>query len=323
MTIQLCTIVFGVASLAAARHCYAGADASETRAPVRVVADGGHTYRFQEAAGAEEPVKLQRRARADATQVDLFTVPGLSAPTFRDNAMPFDIVDGDLLYVTMATRDVKHRGVLAVLARVSPFQLSRYDGLQPRSAIRFCQPSEAVAGLGRLEHKARMTLLEGTQQFWFDVVQESPRKYLVFSQIHGTLEIERYDLASENIAERTHGTIAELRGDLVGPFHAFRWNNGTYILEANGAVSRFEANALRSVGEIKDLRGTNLSAKHVIFHDRASGSVYILKRDGDRLLPLEFTPLTSDEPNPFTAQLDESLEKAVLATDGVATVEQK
>ena len=293
-------------------------------APVRVVADAQFIYRLQDPAKPDGLVTLRRSSRNDAQQVQIYPVPGLLNVSFYGNPMPIDVIQGKLQYVSLVPRERNQFD--AGLCLIHPDELAKYPERFPTLDLRRIAPQDpaGIKGIGIVGIQAEQVVVHGGQ-LWFDILEESPRQYLDVVQFANSegdiLWIRRTNLLSEKLAERWTKSLPDddtrLPGNLVGPFHLFRFKDSTYLLEADGAVSLFDDQkaTFKKVGELRDLRRVNLSSKHVIFHDRAhENALYVLRRDeGGQLIPLKFTPDKSDQPNPFAEQLDDSLQKGLVA----------
>lgn len=291
-------------------------------APVRVVADSQYIYRLQNPAKPDGLVMLRRSSRDDPQQVQLFPVPGLSSAAFYGNPMPIDVVQGKLQYVGLKPAELRRFDV--GLCLLHPDEMAKYPERFVNADLRRMLPQEGIKGIAVIGYAAERVVVHGGQ-LWFDIIEESPRQYLEFAQFADSeddiLWIRRTNLLSAKLAERWTKSLGDedggLPGNLVGPFHLFRFKDSTYVLEANGTVSLFddEKVELKKVGELRDLRRVNLSSNHVIFHDRAiNNALHVLRRDeGGQLIPLKFTPDKSDQPNPFAEQLDDSLQKGLVA----------
>lgn len=297
------------------------AEVATSNAPVRMVADATYLYRLQDATKPDALVMLRRSSRSAGQQVQLYPVPGLMAVVFRNNPMPIDVVDGKLQYVALVPRERNQFD--ASLGLVHPDELAQYPKRFPNVDLRTIGPQEAIMGMS-IGIEAERVVVHGGQ-LWFDIVEEIPRQYLQFIQFTDSegdiLWIKRTNLVSDKLAERWTKYLGDedgsLPGNLVGPFHAFRFRDATYILEANGAVSLFDDQEVKftKVGELRELRRSNLSSKHIIIHDQANNNaLYVLRREGDRLVPATFTATQPDQSNPFGESLDEQLEKAILAS---------
>ena len=98
-------------------------------------------------------------------------------------------------------------------------------------------PQEGIKGIAVIGYAAERVVVHGGH-LWFDIIEESPRQYLEFAQFADSeddiLWIRRTNLLSAKLAERWTKSLGDedggLPGNLVGPFHLFRFKDSTYVL---------------------------------------------------------------------------------------------